>query len=81
MDNIIQIERSLYSKICGARRLFDDLWMTALKNLKTWNHKGHWAPFCSSAFFQKQLSKIIMESSSSKISQNSVENTRGRLLF
>ena len=68
MNNIIQIERLRYAKICGERRLLQDLINNCPGNGKNLNHKGH----CAQG---KAVSKIILESSCSKISQNSIGYT------
>ena len=41
--------------------------------MKTWNHKGHWASFFSSVFFSEAAPQIILKTSYSNISPNSIE--------
>ena len=79
--NIIQLEKPPYAKICGAKRLFHNLWITVLEKFKTWNHEDYCVLFSSSVFFQEQLSKFIPERSSSKTLQNFVENTHGKIVL
>ena len=69
MDNITQMERLHYVKICGESRLFPDLI----------RHKGlkpHWLLHSIlSVLFSEAAPKIILEINCSKLLQNYVETT------
>ena len=75
MDNIIQIERLRYMKICGERTLFHDLINNCPGKSENMKPQGS---LCVLLFFSPT---IIFESSCSKISQNSIGNTRGGFLI
>ena len=76
-DNIVQIERLFYAKICGERRLFHDFINICPGKSKNLKPQGSLRTLLFLFSFQKQPSRIILESSCSKISQN----TRGGFLF
>ena len=69
MDNIVQIERLSYAKICGEKRLFYDLINTCPGKRKNLKLQGSLPILLFLFSFQKQPPRIILETKYSKISQ------------
>ena len=81
MDYIIQVKSLRYAKICGERRLFHDVWTAVMEK---WKPKTTRVTMRSSSYLlssHKQPTKISLERSCSKVSQNSVEDKQGGLIL
>ena len=81
-ESKVQIGRLHYAKICGERTLFHDLINNCPRKSENIKRRGslrvlllNWFPFRSSP------PKIILQSSCSKASQNSIGNSCGGFLF
>ena len=78
MVRTTEIERPPYAIICEEKRWFHDLInICPGKNKKPETTRITGPPSPPLFSLQKQPLKIVLKSSCSKISQNSVENTRG----